>query len=176
MNRLACVIGMVLVAAPAAGQDASPRAGLNRDALSTVFVLDDRGAETKGRLLRFDNESIVVLVNGQERQFELARVRKIEKRGDSLKNGTIIGATVGLVLGALTGGMAECKQSDGSFGACGVGTWAAAALMSAGFYGAIGAGIDAAIPGRTTLYQKPASSGGLAASGAGASLRFSVRW
>ncbi|MBE3075258.1 MAG: hypothetical protein IMZ75_09985 [Actinobacteria bacterium] len=177
MNRIACVMAMALVAAPAAGQDATPPgAGLNRNALSTVFVVDDRGAETTGKLLRFDNESIVILVNGQERQFELGGVRKIEKRGDSLKNGAIIGAVVGLVFGALTGGMADCKQSDGSFGECGAGTRAGMALVSAGIYGAIGAGIDAAIPGRTTLYQKPAISGGLPASGPGASLGFSVRW
>ena len=176
MNRIACVMAMALVAAPAAGQDATPRAGLNRDALSTVYVLDDRGAETTGKLLRFDNESIAVLVNGQERQFELAGVRKIEKRGDSLKNGAIIGAVVGLVLGALTGGMADCKQSDGGFGGCGAGTRAGFALVSAGIYGAVGTGIDAAFQGRTTLYQKPLISSGLVASGPGASLGFSVRW
>lgn len=176
MNRLAWVTALVLVAGPAAGQVPAPRAGLNPGALSTVFVLDDRGAQTKGKLLRLDERSILVLVNGQERTFELASVLKVEKRGDSLKNGTIIGATVGLILGALTGGLADCKQSDGHFGSCGAGGRVGIALVSAGLYAAVGAGIDAAIPGRTTLYQKPVMSSGLAASRAGASVGFTLRW
>lgn len=176
MTRLTCVAAMVLLAAPVGAQQVTSGSGLQTGALATVFVQDDRGAETKGKLLRLDEQSILILVDGQQRRFDLEKVRRVQKRGDSLKNGAIIGAVFGAVIGGLTGGMADCRQADGHIGACGAGARIAMTLVSTGVYSAIGTGIDAAIQGRTTLYQKPVTSSGLVARGPTASLRFSVRW
>ena len=176
MNHLAGVVAAVLVAAPAIAQPPAVGAGVNAKALPTVFVEDDRGAETKGQLLRIDTESILVLVDGQARQFELANVRRVQKQGDSIKNGALIGALFGAVMGVLSGGMAGCKEPDGGSGPCGAGTRIAATLTSAGVFAAAGTGIDAMIQGRSTIYRKPPISTGLVSRGPAASLRVTLRW
>jgi hypothetical protein len=173
MNRFLALVVVLMSAVPAAAQQGGP--ALNPKALSTVTVFDDRGVRTPGRLLRIDAESVLVLVDGQERRFELDHVAKVEKRGDSLKNGLIIGAIAGAVMGAVVGGLQPCSKPDEPYAECGAGTYvAAAATLSATFAG-IGAGIDAMIPGHTTLYKRPSTSAPVS-HGAGASLRFSVSW
>ena len=171
----ACALAMVLAATSASGQPAAPREGLNPAALSTVFVLDDRGAETTGRLLRFDEQSILLLVNGQERRIGLDHVVKIDRRGDSLKNGFLAGAVVGAAIGLLTSGLADCR-SGGQFERCPAGARVVFGLVSAGVYGAVGMGVDAAIPGRTTLYRKPTTSAAARSPGRGTAIGFSLRW
>ncbi len=171
----ACALVMVLAATSASGQPAAPREGLNPSALSTVFVLDDRGAETTGRLLRFDEQSILLLVNGQERRIGLDRIVKIDRRGDSLRNGFVAGAVLGAAIGALTSGLADCR-SGGQYQGCHAGGRVVFALVSAGVYGAVGTGIDAAIPGRTTLYRRPATGGAARPLSRGTAIGFSLRW
>ncbi len=122
---------------------------------ATVYVLDDTGAEASGKLLRLDLDSLVLLVGDTERRFEAARVRRIEKRGDSLRNGAVIGAIVGAAIGVLAAGIADCPGDGG--GRC-PGFRAAGFLISTGAYAAIGAGIDALVVGRQTLYEAPAAS------------------
>jgi hypothetical protein len=173
----------ILIAAAPGGvyaQDTSSSwPGLVSSRLSTVYVLDESGAETSGRLLRLSPDSLVLLVDGTERRFETARVARIQKRGDSLRNGAIIGAVVGGVLGIISAGIAECPGRE--TGGC-PGTRATFFLMSTGVYSAIGTGIDALIPGRTTLYEAPrvvpAGRDGLARTthSAHAAVNLSVRW
>lgn len=129
--------------------------GLARTELSMVYVLDDTGVETSGRLLSLDPDSLVLLVGDTERRFEAPRVRRIQKRGDSLRNGALIGAVVGGAMGLLATGIADCPGGDPG-GRC-PGFRAAGLLVSTGVYAAIGAGIDALVTGRTTLYQAPAA-------------------
>ena len=116
-----------------------------------MYVLDNTGTETSGKLLRLNPDSIVLLVDGAERRFETARVARIQKRGDSLRNGAIIGAVVGVAMGIITAGISDCP-GDRPGGGC-PGSRAALFLVSTGVYSAIGTGIDALIPGRTTLYE-----------------------
>lgn len=129
--------------------------GLDASALSTVYVLDDTGVETAGRLLRLDPDSLLLLVDGMERRFETARIRRVDKRGDSLRNGALIGAIVGAAMGLVSGGISDCPGEDPG-GEC-PGTRAAIFLFSTGVYAAVGTAIDALIPGRTTLYVTPAA-------------------
>lgn len=118
--------------------------GLALSTLATVYVLDDSGRETKGMLVWLDAVSIVIRAeDGTVRRYEVAHVRRISKRGDSLKNGAIAGAVFGGVMGALAMGFV-----DGSGGEKALGF-----LAATGFYAAVGAGIDALIPGRTTIYE-----------------------
>jgi len=125
-------------------QQMPPLTGLPVATLSTVYVLDDSGRETQGMLISLDAVSIVIRAeDGTVRHYEVAHVRRISKRGDSLKNGAIIGAVVGAVMGAL-----KVSLDDGSAGEKALGF-----LGSTGVYALVGAGIDALIPGRTTIYQ-----------------------
>jgi hypothetical protein len=110
----------------------------------TVFVLDSNSKEIKGRLLRLDTSEVAILVDGNERRFDLSQVRRVQKRGDSLKNGAIAGAIVGFLAGI---GAAQVTSSDGE-AVVGV-------LVGTAIYAAIGTGIDAMIQGRSTLYQAP---------------------
>jgi hypothetical protein len=153
---LAILTAALLPAGAHAQEPASSWPGLAPSGgVSTVYVVDDTGVETTGRLLRLNADSIVLLVDGAERQFDAARVRRIQRRGDSLRNGAIIGAVVGVGIGLLAGGIADCGRDDPG-GGC-PGTRVAALLVSTGVYAAVGAGIDALIQGRTTLYEAPPS-------------------
>jgi len=157
MTRYVAILAAILVPGAVSAQGAAQSwPGLATVEPSTVYVLDDTGVETSGRLLRLDPDSLVLLVGDTERRFEAARVRRIEKRGDSLRNGAVIGAVVGAALGLLGTSLADCPGSDPS-GSC-PGFRAAGALLSAGFYSAVGTGIDALVVGRTTWYEAPAAS------------------
>ena len=152
------IAALVVVLAPsvvcAQGTGTSwPGLDMETAGLSTVYVLDDTGVETSGRFLRLDPDSIVLLVGGVEHRLEAARVRRIEKRGDSLRNGAVIGAIVGAVMGVLVAGLADCPGTDQDGGCAGART--AGVLLSTGAYAAIGTGIDAWVVGRTTLYEAP---------------------
>lgn len=127
--------------------------GLDTAGLSTVYVLDDRGIEISGKLLRLNTDSLVLLVGATEQRFDADHVRRIQKRGDSLRNGALIGAVVGAALGLLVAGISDCPGDDPG-GSC-PGTRAAAFVGSTGVYAAIGTGIDALVVGRTTLYEAP---------------------
>jgi len=135
--------------APAAQSAASP------GSLPTVFLRDDKGAETRGKLLRLDMREAVLVIDNQERRFDLANVRSIQKRGDSLKNGFLAGAAVGVLGGLLIGGLGTCEPPPGVVTECEDVNPLAIAVVGGLVYGAIGAGIDALIQGRTTLYQAP---------------------
>ena len=177
---IAIFVATLVPVAVCAQETASSWPGLAPSGLSTVYVLDDTGVETSGSLLRLNPDSLVLLVGGAERRFEAARVARIQKRGDSLRNGAIIGAIVGVALGLVVGGMADCP-GDNPSGDC-PGSRAALLLVSTGVYAAIGTGIDALIPDRTTLYQAPkvppSAGEGLSSSGSRgrAAVNLSVRW
>jgi hypothetical protein len=141
--------GAVSAQEPSAWPVLAPPAG------STVYVRDSGGVETSGGLLRLNPDSVVLLVGGTERRFEAARVTRIQKRGDSLRNGALIGAIVGVAIGAFVAGIADCPGTRAGDGC--PGNRAAAFVISTGTYAAIGTGIDALIRGRTTLYEAPAS-------------------
>jgi hypothetical protein len=145
------ILGAVLVPSVASAQDtAQSWPGLTTSGLSTVYVLDDRGIETSGRLLRLNADSLDLFIDGAEQRFEAARVKRIQKRGDSLRNGALIGTLVGLAMGLVAGGISDCPGEDPG-GRC-PGARVALVLVSTGMYAAIGTGIDALIVGRTTLY------------------------
>ena len=156
MTRYVAILVVTLVPGAVSAQDTA-KSWPGQAALesSTVFVRDDTGVETAGMLLRVDPDSLVLRVGDTERRFDAARVTRIEKRGDSLRNGAVIGAIVGAAVGLLSASIADCPGDGG--GRC-PGFRAAAFLGSTGIYAAIGTGIDALVVGRTTLYEAPAAS------------------
>ena len=164
LNRslLALVALVSLMATPttASGQPALDQwKGLNPSALQTVFVRDSAGVETTGKLLALSPDSLTLLVDGVERQVDLGQIARIQKR-DSLKNGTIAGAIVGVAMGLLSGGLADCSNQSRS-NDC-VGFRVGMLALSTGVYAGLGAGIDAMIPGRTTVYAAPSRPASIA--------------
>lgn len=129
--------------------------GLDVSELSTVYVLDETGTETEGRLLRLDPDALVLVVDGAEQRFAAARVRRIDRRGDSLRNGALIGAIAGTVMGLVGAGISDCPGSNAGGGCWGART--AIFFVSVGMYAAIGTGIDALVSGRTTVYVAPSA-------------------
>jgi len=75
--RLAFLIAALSPGVASAQEAASNWPGLASSQLSTVYVRDDSGAETSGKLLHLNSDSIVILVDGAERRFEAARVTRI---------------------------------------------------------------------------------------------------
>jgi len=141
------------VAAPLVAQEAVPPAPILKG-MFVVYVLDRSGAETKGSLVSLTHSALVVRTDTGSRTFDLADVVRIHRQGDSLKNGAIIGAVVGAVSGVALAG--DCSPSQAG---CGGGGRVALVLTGIGVWAAIGAGIDALIPGRTLIWTPNSSTG-----------------
>jgi hypothetical protein len=64
-----------------------------------VFVTDETGLETRGRVTEVQPFTLRLRVNGADRLWRWRDVDRLERRGDSLKNGIIAGLTTGGILG-----------------------------------------------------------------------------
>jgi hypothetical protein len=120
--------------------------------LAHVFVQPaDGGDEVKGQLVGLGPKTLELLVDGRRISLPLENVRRIESPGDSVKNGAVIGAMIGGLWCALVCGQGLDRPGD----------WPTAVALAAAFWGVAGAGIDAMIPGRTTIYRKPSAKLGV---------------
>ena len=146
LQRSILVLAMTMLAAPAVAQD-----GTNTwsdvsmsDLRSRVMVLDEAGAEWSVEPLRLDADGLaLILASGQERHFPVAQIRRLETtRRDSLKNGTLIGAGVGALVGLMLTGVGEGTQAG----------WIA---VITGYGTVIGVGVDFLLRGerQTTIYE-----------------------
>lgn len=121
----------------------------------TVFVVDDTGTETRGKVASIGPSALRLVVDGYERDWGAAAVERLERRGDSLKNGAISGLATGGIFGFLAivavsaggGGQGFLVPTNGEL----AGLFGVYMGLGAG----IGAGIDALVPGRTLLYVRP---------------------
>ena len=168
MKRYVLVLTALLIPGVLHAQEPAWK-GIESSALSTVFVLDDAGVETRGKLLRLDTDAIVVLVDGSERRFDTQRVARVSKRGDSLKNGALTGLVIGLVQAVVVVAIQDCR------GSCDMRAMGALLAANAVSYVAMGTAIDAAISGRTVLYQAPAPKPAVQSRG-GAALSVRFTW
>ena len=115
------------------------------DGTPRVIVTDRTGRETTGRLIRWTDAAIVLRTGAGERTFSTGEARRVDLRGDSLRNGFLIGAAFGSIGGLIAdcpGARERCPKTRVAFTILGMATW-----------GAIGAGIDALIPGRSPLWR-----------------------
>ena len=144
------VFTLAAAAAPVSAQSAD-FSGVQPKGLPTVYVMDRQGQETKGKILSWTDSAIVLRVDdGATRTFRAGEAVRIDLRGDSLKNGALLGAGVGLAVGLMTS--AACSDCGGAF-------TATMTLATAGIYAAIGTGIDALILGRTPFWNAGSSQG-----------------
>jgi hypothetical protein len=142
MRFAAATLLVVLGSVVSAG--AQTFATVHLDGMPTLWVTDRAGAETKGKLVKWTDTAIVVQGEQGQRTFDVGEVALVERR-DGLKNGALIGAAIGLVAGVVVGGFQDCGSD------C-TGVRIAAGLTNMAIYAAIGAGIDALIPGRRRLW------------------------
>lgn len=190
IHRVAVItlaVTLSITALASAQERPSPRVARSFQDLSaqvepgtTVSVIDTTGNEITGKIAEISSSSLVLLVDGAERRFEATRVKRIERR-DSLWNGALIGATIGAVGGWIVAGLGGCPAGD-SDGRC-PGTRAVVIIFQTGIFAAIGTGIDALIPGRTTLYVVPTAPAsadrersGTLANGVRAGVNLSFAW
>jgi hypothetical protein len=140
MKALAALGIVFLLAAPAAAQES----------FKQVWVTQaDSGEVVRGRLVELSAASLAVLTPDNRRvEIPVDRVLRIEGRGDSVKNGALIGAAV------MAGLSLFGCQGTTSAGQC-----SAFVLANVGVGALMGVGVDALIPGRSTLYSKPATPG-----------------
>jgi hypothetical protein len=138
-----------LAASPAAAQEADSFEEIRLSNLPTVYAVDQSDRETKGRLVRLTPSSITLLVGGAERTFEATTLKRLEKKGDSLRNGALTGAVIGTLLT-----IAAVSESCPPGKSC-AGLRTLYAVASIGGWTALGTAIDAALPGRTLLWTAP---------------------
>ena len=117
-----------------------------------IRVVDVTGREDEGRIGTLSRDALTLVTEAGPRVFgegDVAQIR--QRRGDSLKNGAIIGAAAGtayfLTAAALLG------DSDG--GEVIVGAAVASGVLFAGMGAAAGVGIDALLTRRQVIYQNP---------------------
>lgn len=141
MKLITCVVLAVITAAvPASAQSTQSAgstdfSGVRPKGLPTVYVMDRQGQEIKGKIMSWSDSAIVLrIADGATRTFKPGEAVRIDLRGDSLKNGALIGAGVGLGLGLLSGGFADCPGSGES---C-AGTRVGLTVLGTALYAAIG--------------------------------------
>ena len=117
-----------------------------------VFVADDSGQTTKGKITELSPASIALLTNRDERiSLSSNRVRMVS-RIDSRWNGFLIGAAAGAIPGALlgVGFKTYCENESASCPQAPLVMGALAGLVG----GWIGSGIDGLIDGQKVVYQR----------------------
>ena len=166
MNARTSSVGWALVAVLAVGGTPAS-AG---DPAGTMWELEDRvkpGAEIdvvdregrvlRGEFVRADSEGVLISVFGaaEGRRVAAADVATVLRRGDSLKNGTLIGAGVGLGFGLLM--YTDPDGDENEFEPlCEGSECAGFVAFSTALYGGIGLLIDHLVKGREVVYRVPA--------------------
>ena len=157
MRVFAALLLLLALAAPASAQQEYKQVWVTQS---------DSGDVLRGRILTLSGETLALLTPDNRRvEVPLDHVLRIEVRGDSLKNGATIGA---VIMGGLT--TIGCALQPGRASQC-----ATALFFNTALGGLIGAGIDAANGGRTTIYSKPTAAAAEPA-GPRASVQFRVRF
>lgn len=115
----------------------------------TIFVTDRQGRETRGKLSRLSSTSLVIVVNGDEREIQSPEIGRIETL-DPVWNGALIGGAI-LGVGGMGGAGTSCSPHcvrDVTL-----------VTMGAAVVGALlGARLDRGIEGRRLVYgTQPAS-------------------
>ena len=147
--------GLLLVpTALASAQDSFADLHTNLKTGQTVSITDESGTETKGRFVSAGG-SIRLMVDGAVREWAPQQVREIRRRGDSVRNGLVVGMSTGGAFGAFFGLVAASTLRNEGTGA---GSAFLMVPIGIGVGAGIGVGLDAAVTGSTVVYRRPARS------------------
>lgn len=140
----------LLLAATVAGAQPATTFGelplrLNTD--DSVRVIGADGATTRGTIVGISPATLEVRVNGDIRTFTPDSVREVAVRGDSLRNGTLIGLGAGAAYGVAFARAFSDHPRPGEA--------VTGALIFGGIGAGIGVGIDALIRGHRVVYRRP---------------------
>lgn len=120
---------------------------------NTVYVTDTTGIETKGKVVEVSASALVLDVKGIHQRMDQGSVRHVQRQGDSLWNGMLIGVAVGA---------SAMLIADPTYQRCTNDTRKMCAnsqigqrVLAIGIMGAGGAGIDALIGRRRYVYLAP---------------------
>ena len=114
-----------------------------------IYVTDSAGKTTEGRIRDLSSSSLVLDVKGSRHDWLQADVREIAQwRGDSLKNGALIGLATGAILTGILAGV-TCSYEEG----CDPAGITAGIAFSAGIGAAIGVGFDAMISTKQIIFR-----------------------
>jgi hypothetical protein len=147
-----------------------------------VYVTDNTGRETVGRLRTFDASSITVATPRGDESIDRRHVYVIQRRGDSVASGALAGSIVGAAFGAWFTAQWGCGAMLDPHMPCPATTYAAVMGMMGGIGAGIGIGIDALFRGRTNIYSRangdawPSVRVTPAAAGSHASISVSAAW
>jgi len=160
MLRIAALCICLLAAAGATAQTPSPDLAAAVAKQADVRITDDAGREFDGRLLRADDKIFTVKTPDGEVPFSFQRTTTIYRRGDSLRNGLIIGLAVGSVVGVLAsiGNSASCESAV--YVPCAMTSRASIIGGSIATWTGLSVGIDALKRGWTRIYptRRPGSA------------------
>jgi hypothetical protein len=120
---------------------------------NTVYVTDNAGTETKGQVVEVAGSSLVLEVKGVQRRLDQSTIRNVQRRGDSLWNGTLIGVAVG-ASAMLLGDPKYERCANDAQRLC-QNPQTGQRLLAVALAGAGGAGIDALIGRRRYVYLAP---------------------
>ena len=118
----------------------------------TVSMTNTAGRQAEGVVRGVGPSALTVLVAGREEQWALAETREIWRRGDSLRNGVVIGIIAGTGAG-LVGGYALASLYENETGS-GSEAFISMVALGLGGGGALGAAFDAMHKGRTLVHRQ----------------------
>ena len=152
---LLCTLTLVVSGGCAARQPARSFSDLQQRLHSgnTVYVIDNAGGETKGKIVEVSASAMFLDINGTRRRMEEDSVRQVQRFGDSLWNGLLIGAAVGTAGMLIADPTYERCQNDPQRLCADPQT--GQRILAVGVMGGVGAGIDALIRGRHQVYLAP---------------------
>ncbi len=113
-----------------------------------VTIDQASGGKTLVRVVSMSDSELIATVDGVQRVFPVHEVDRISLRGDSLKNGALIGAAVGSLWGVLSLQGLPCTIPDCRLRATG------RVLTGVGFGVGVGMWVDKARVGRTMVYSR----------------------
>ena len=118
-----------------------------------ISIVDMTGREAEGRIGKLSRDELTLVTKAGARQLGERDVAKIrQRRSDSLQNGAIIGAAAGAGYGLAV--LALLASMDDGGGPIPIGVVTGMVVFT-GIGAAAGAGIDALIPRRQVIYEKP---------------------
>jgi hypothetical protein len=120
---------------------------------NTVYVADNAGTETKGKVVEVSGSALVLDVKGIQRRVEQGSIRDVQRHGDSLWNGTLIGLAVGA--SAMLLGDPKYERCTNDAQRLCQNPQTGQRLLAVAIAGAAGAGIDALIGRRRYVYLAP---------------------